>query len=290
MRTELASLDLAEEELAECRRMAGILATDPAAMSREDVASHVRTCRLCQTMALRRPRPVMRAVLGFLSASPAHLAALARRQLATGQRLAQALTSAPGTATLSPLSRLAEMGASVAMATAVSAGAFTSPPVPTAPAVAVPAAVPIATPVEPVETVAAATPLVAGGDQRADGTASPTPVAVPPALPIVSALPCTLGNLSKVLQPPATPVGATPTPGSGALLSELLSPLNSVTPMLACDPTLAHLGQTIQALSGQKPPGVHPPPQTGPSTPAGAGLDDLFRLLQQLLGLTPAAH
>jgi RNA polymerase sigma-70 factor (ECF subfamily) len=293
MRTELASLDLAEEELAECRRMAGILATDPAAMSREDVASHVRTCRLCQTMARRRPRPVMRAVLGFLTASPAHLATLARRQLATGQRLAQALTSAPGTATLSPLSRLAEMGASVAMATAVSAGAFTSPPPPTAPAVAVPAAVPIvASPVDPVETVAAAMPLVAGGDQRAGDTAAATPAAAPPALPIVSALPCTLGSLSKVLQPPAAGGAATPavpTPGSGTLLSELLSPLNSVTPMLACDPTLAHLGQTIQALSGQKPSAVHPPPQTGASAPAGQGLD-LFRLLQQLLGLTSGTH
>jgi RNA polymerase sigma-70 factor (ECF subfamily) len=284
MRTELASLDLAEEELAECRRMAGILATDPAAMSREDVASHVRTCRLCQAMARRRPRPVMRAVLGFLGASPAHLATLARRQLATGHRLAQALTSAPGTATLSPLSRLAEMGASVAMATAVSAGAFTSPP-PTAPALAVPAAVPIvATPVDPVETVAAAVPPVAGGDQPAGGPTEPAPAAAPPALPIVSALPCTLGNLSKVLQPSATPAVATPTPGSGALLSELLSPLNSVTPMLACDPTLSHLGQTIQALSGQKPSVVHPPPQTGASPPAGQGFD-LFRLLQQLLGL-----
>jgi RNA polymerase sigma-70 factor (ECF subfamily) len=289
MRTELASLDLAEEELAECRRMAAILATDPAAMSREDVASHVRTCRLCQTMARRRPRPVMRAVLGFLGASPAHLATLARRQLATGHRLAQALTSAPGTATLSPLSRLAEMGASVAMATAVSAGAFTSPPPPTAPALAVPAAVPIvATPVDPVETVAAAMPPVAGGDQRA-GAPTAAPPAAPPALPIVSALPCTLGNLSKVLQPSATPAVATPTPGSGALLSELLSPLNSVTPMLACDPTLSHLGQTIQALSGQKPPGVHPPPQTGASPPAGQGLD-LFKLLQQLLGLTSGTH
>jgi RNA polymerase sigma-70 factor, ECF subfamily len=289
MRTELASLDLAEEELAECRRMAAILATDPAAMSREDVASHVRTCRLCQTMARRRPRPVMRAVLGFLGASPAHLATLARRQLATGHRLAQALTSAPGTATLSPLSRLAEMGASVAMATAVSAGAFTSPPPPTAPALAVPAAVPIvATPVNPVETVAAVPP-VAGGDQPAGGPAAPAPPAAPPALPIVSSLPCTLGNLSKVLQPSATPAVATPTPGSGALLSELLSPLNSVTPMLACDPTLAHLGQTIQALSGQKPPVVHPPPQTGASPPAGQGFD-LFRLLQQLLGLPSGTH
>jgi len=180
------------------------------------------------------------------------------------------------------------MGASVAMATAVSAGAFTSPPVPTAPAVAVPAAVPIATPVDPVETVAAAMPLVASGDQRSVGTTAATPAA-PSGVPIVSALPCTLGNLSKVLQPPATPVGATPTPGSGALLSELLSPLNSVTPMLACDPTLAHLGQTIQALSGQKPPVVHPPPQTGASAPAGQGFD-LFRLLQQLLGLPSGTH
>jgi len=105
----------------------------------------------------------------------------------------------------------------------------------------------------------------------------------------VSALPCTLGNLSKVLQPSAAPAVATPTPGSGALLSELLSPLNSVTPMLACDPTLSHLGQTIQALTGQKPPVVHPPPQTGASPPAGQGFD-LFRLLQQLLGLTSGTH
>src|SRR2546423_6895973 len=113
MRVELAGLDLAEEEMAECRRMASILATDPAAMSREDVAGHLRTCRLCQARARRRPRQAMRAFLGFLVASPA--------------RLAQALTSAPGAATLSPLSRLAEMGASVAVATAVSAGAFTGP-------------------------------------------------------------------------------------------------------------------------------------------------------------------
>jgi hypothetical protein len=144
--------------------------------------------------------------------------------------------------------------------------------------------------VEPVETFAATTAPVAGGDQRAGGTATPGSPPAPPALPIVSALPCTLGNLSKVLQPPATPAIATPTPGSGALLSELLSPLNSVTPMLACDPTLAHLGQTIQALSGQKPPGVHPPPQTGAGGPAVSGLDPLIRLLQQLLGLASPAH
>jgi RNA polymerase sigma-70 factor (ECF subfamily) len=294
MRTELASLDLAEEELAECRRMAGILATDPAAMSREDVADHVRTCRLCQAMSRRGPRQAMRAFLGFLTASPAHFATLARRQLGVGHRLAQALTSAPGTATLSPLSRLAEMGASVAMATAVSAGAFSSPPAPTAPGVAVRVAVPIvAPPVEPIETVAASMPPASGGVERPAGSVGPNSPAPPPGLPILSSVPCTLGNLSKVLQPPANGGAATPPappPGSGALLSELLSPLNSVTPMLACDPTLAHLGQTIQALSGQKPSGVHPPPQMAPSAPAGPGLDPLIRLLQQLLGLTPTAH
>src|SRR6266550_1544517 len=74
MRIELAGLDLAEEELAECRRMASILATDPAAMSREDVAGHLRTCRLCQARARRRPRQAMRAFLGFLTASPARIA------------------------------------------------------------------------------------------------------------------------------------------------------------------------------------------------------------------------
>ncbi|TMK53371.1 MAG: sigma-70 family RNA polymerase sigma factor [Actinobacteria bacterium] len=278
MRVELAGLDLAEEEMAECRRMASILATDPAAMSREDVAAHLRTCRLCQARARRRPRQVMRAILGFLTASPA--------------RLAQALASAPGTATLSPLSRLAEMGASVAVATAVSAGAFTSPAVATAPPIAVPVSVPmVAAPAGPVETTAA--PAPAPGDSDGQGSASapaPAPAAAVPALPIVSSLPCALTNLSKVLQQPAAGGAATPagvTPGSGNLLSELLSPVNSLSPVLACDPTLAHVAGVVKALSGQKPAGVPAPAKAGPAAPAPQGID-LFALLQQLLGLTPS--
>lgn len=279
MRVELAGLDLAEEEMAECRRMASILATDPAAMSREDVAGHLRTCRLCQARARRRPRQAMRAILGFLMASPA--------------RLAQVLTSAPGTATLSPLSRLAEMGASVAVATAVSAGAFTSSAVATAPPVAVPVSVPIvAAPADPAEP-AAATPSAPGsnGGQGSVSAPAAAPAAAAPALPIVSSVPCAVTNLGKVLQQPAAPGAATPagvSPGSGNLLSELLSPVNSLTPVLACDPTLAKVAGAIRSLSGQKPTGGPPPAKAGPTAPAGQGID-LFALLQQLLGLNVSA-
>ncbi len=279
MRVELAGLDLAEEEMAECRRMASILATDPAAMSREDVAGHLRTCRLCQARARRRPRQAMRAILGFLAASPA--------------RLAQALASAPGTATLSPLSRLAEMGASVAVATAVSAGAFTGPAVATPPPMAVPVSVPIvAAPADPGETTAA--PVSTPGDSGGQGSVSTpasAPAAAAPSLPVVSSLPCALTNLSKVLQQPAAGGAATPagiTPGSGNLLSELLSPVNSLSPVLACDPTLAHVAAVVKVLSGQKPAGVPPPAKAGPTPPAEQGID-LFALLQQLLGLSPSA-
>src|SRR5437763_4188320 len=256
MRIELAGLGLAEEELAECRRMASILATDPAAMSREDVAGHLRTCRLCQARARRRPRQAMRAFLGFLTASPA--------------RIAQALASAPGAATLSPLSRLAEMGASVAVATAVSAGAFTSA-VATAPPMAVPVSVPVVTaPAEPVGSAAPAAPTGASGGQGSPSTPVPSPAPAAPALPIVSSLPCALTNLSKVLQQPAAGGAASAagaTPGSGNLLSELLSPVNSLSPVLACDATLARVATTIKALSSQKP-AVPPPAQAGPTAPA----------------------
>jgi RNA polymerase sigma-70 factor, ECF subfamily len=282
MRVELAGLDLAEEEMAECRRMASILATDPAAMSREDVSGHLRTCRLCQARARRRPRQAMRAILGFLAASPA--------------RLAQALASAPGTATLSPLSRLAEMGASVAVATAVSAGAFTSPAVATAPPVAVPVSVPIvAAPADPAEPAAVPSTPGTGGGQGSVSAPAAAPSAAAPALPIVSSLPCAVTNLTKVLQQPAAGGAATPAgvaPASGNLLSELLSPVNSLTPVLACDPTLAKVAGAVRSLSGQTPAGGPPPVKAGPPAPAGQGID-LFALLQQLLGLTvgsPGPH
>jgi RNA polymerase sigma-70 factor (ECF subfamily) len=277
MRVELAGLDLAEEEMAECRRMASILATDPAAMSREDVSGHLRTCRLCQARARRRPRQAMRAILAFLTASPA--------------RLAQALASAPGTATLSPLSRLAEMGASVAVATAVSAGAFTGPAVPTASPIVVPVSMPIvAAPADPAETAAPPSTPADSGGQGSVNTPAPASASPAPALPIVSSLPCALTNLGKVLQQPAAGGAATPagvTPGSGNLLSELLSPVNSLSPVLACDPTLARVAGAVRVLSGQKP-AVPPPAKAGPTAPAPQGLD-LFALLQQLLGLTPSA-
>ena len=132
-----------------------------------------------------------------------------------------------------------------------------------------------------------------GGQPSASNGAAP-PAGAPPALPILGSLPCTVANLSKVLQQPAAGGAATPAgavPGSGNLLSELLSPVNSLSPVLACDPTLAHLTATIQALSGQKP-SVHAPAPAAASASAGQGLD-LLRLLEQLLGLTrliPSTH
>jgi RNA polymerase sigma-70 factor (ECF subfamily) len=290
MRTELASLDLAEEEMAECRRMASMLATNPAAMSREDVASHMRTCRICQEMAgPHRTRQAARAVLGFLVASPTHLAALARRQLGAGHRLAQALTASPGTAGLSPLSRLAEMGASVAVATAVSAAALGSPGVARATqATSVPVAMPMVAPAEPVRAaVPVAAPLVLAAKSGADAPAV-APGAAAPALPIVSSLSCTVNNLGKALQQPV-PAGAAPAngaaPGSGDLLSELLSPVTALSPVLACDPTLSHLAGSIRTLTASlQGPRPKTPPQAGTNEPTQTL--DLIRLLEQLLGLS----
>jgi hypothetical protein len=146
--------------------------------------------------------------------------------------------------------------------------------------------------VEPIETVAASMPPVGGGAERSAGPVGSNSPSPPPGLPILSSLPCTLGNLSKVLQPPAAGGAATPpapAPGSGNLLSELLSPVSSLSPVLACDPTLAHVvGGTLQSLTGRKSSGA-PPPAQGAGAPAVQGLD-LIRLLQQLLGLTPTAH
>ena len=290
MRVELASLDLAEEEMAECRRMASMLATDPTAMSREDVAGHMRSCRLCQAMVRRRPRQAMRAIIGFLAVSPAHMASLARRQLSTGQRLVQAFTSAPGTATLSPFARIAEMGASVAVATAVSAGAFSGSAVASAPAVAVPAAVPIVAPSDPAGPGApVAVPLTTISTISGNAPTAATPAGTSPALPIVGSLPCTLANLGKVLQQPTAGTGAGAlNPASGNLLSELLSPVSSLTPVLACDPTLSHVGAVVQSLTGQKPSGTQAPATNGAGS-TGQPLG-LITFLQQLLGQTPSTH
>src|SRR5437870_3361980 len=56
MRLELKHLDLAEGERASCRRTATLLASDPAALSYEEVMEHLRLCPHCQATAKRRPR------------------------------------------------------------------------------------------------------------------------------------------------------------------------------------------------------------------------------------------
>jgi hypothetical protein len=145
----------------------------------------------------------------------------------------------------------------------------------------------------PADGAASGPPPVAGGGEHSGSAAGAPPAGTSPALPIVGSLPCTIANLGKVLQPPAgggaaTPAGAAP--GSGNLLSELLSPVNSLSPVLACDPTLAHLTQTIQSLSGPKPARRQAPAPATATTPAGQGLDDLLHLLQQLLSLAGGTH
>ncbi|HYR63829.1 MAG TPA: sigma-70 family RNA polymerase sigma factor [Actinomycetota bacterium] len=297
MRVELASLDLAEEEMAECRRMASMLATDPAAMSREDVAAHMRSCRLCQAIARRRPRDAMRALLGLLAASPSHLTGLFRRQLLLGQRLAHSVTASPGAATLSPLSRFAEIGASVAVATAVSAGALSGSAAAGSQLRPIPVAVPIVAPAEPAPAQAApAAPVVAVS--KTSTTAQP---AAAPGLPVVSALPCAVGALTRTLQAgsgtPLGGAGSAASPESGNLLSEILSPVNALSPVLACDPTLSGLGTAIQSLTGpltgQKSSAGTQAQQAqanpGAATSHGAVID-LMQLLQQLLGQHPDAH
>ena len=285
MRAELASLDLAEEELAECRRMANVLAADPAAVSREDVAAHMRTCRLCQAMSRRRsPGQSLHALGVLLMATPTHLAALLRRPVLAGARIAHSVVASPATATMSPLSRLAEVGASVVVATAVSASAFSAAPATAPAATAPPAAVPIVAAAAPV-AVPVGAPQASASVPLGGSSASAQPSTASGGLPVLGGLSC---MLNRALQPAAG--GA---PQSGDLLSELLSPLNSLSPVLNCDPTLSQVDTTLKSLTtpaGTKPPAAAPPASAPPTSTQPSLLPALQQLLQSLLGQPSPGH
>ena len=288
MRVELASLDLAEEEMAECRRMASLLATNPGAMSREDVAGHLRTCRLCQAIERKhRPRQIAHGAVALVMAGSTHLGELLRRNCALGQRLVQTFVSSPGTATLSPLSRLAEVGATVAVATAVSAGMLGAPAVQQT----LPAAVPVAVPIVDHQPDAALTAQVSAGDPPVATAVGPATSATSATLPVVGAVPCILAGAGHVLSPaPNTASTASSTPAQGTLLSELLSPATALSPVLDCDPTLSQVGAAVRSLSGAKPAGGGSQATTESTAPQSASpmapALNLVQYLLRLLGLT----
>jgi len=282
MRLELKDLDLAEGEQASCRRTANLLASDPAALSYADVLEHLRQCPLCQATARRRSRRAVHGLLGLLGAGAGQLVEVLRRQVAWGHRLMQAVMTSPGTGTMSPLSRLAEVGASVAVATAFSAGSLA----------ATTAAQPIVTPDTPVPVaVPAAVPEVPPADS---GQAAPAgrnrgtrPAAGAGAASGLSPLSCELAALGRLGTGEAgtTPAGPgltalSPATGSGQVVSELLSPINALSPVLACDPTLSQVGAALSRLrsgvqtlatslaASSQPQAAPPGTQSGP--PGGA--------------------
>jgi len=315
MRLELKHLDLAEGERASCRRTANLLASDPAALSNEGVMEHLRLCLVCQAAARRRPSRALHGLLGVLGAGAGQLVEVLRRQLALGHRLVQAVMSSPGTGTLSPLSRLAEVGASVAVATAVSAGSLTGTTA-AQPIVTPDTPVPVAVPAAGVPEVPPADPGQAG---RAGRNRSTGPAAGAGARSGLSPLECELAAVSHLGSGVAgtTPAGPGLTGlGSGQVVSELLSPVNALSPVLACDPTLSQVGAALSRLRGgvqtlatslaastsqpqPGPLGAQTAPQGPGSAPAqasGKGAAqaqpaDTAQLLSQLLGPhAPAAH
>jgi RNA polymerase sigma-70 factor (ECF subfamily) len=272
LRLELKRLEAAEGERASCRRTLSLLAADPAALSSKEVLDHLRTCSICQADAERRGhRGFLHAGLAMLAAGSAHAADVLRRQAAWGERLLQTMLGAPGTP-LSPLSRLAEIGASVAVATAVSAGTFSA-----------------ATPVQPVtfpdppasisvpaDTAPAALPVVVARPavHLSKRVAVPAPAAAQPSP--VGILPCAVNALGRVASGPSG--------SSGQLLSELLDPMNALSPVLACDPTLSSVGTTLGGVGKgvQNLTSSLTQPQSQPTDPK--------QLLDNLLGGGQAKH
>jgi RNA polymerase sigma-70 factor (ECF subfamily) len=252
MRLELKRLELAEGELAACRRTAALLASDPTAPAREEVAEHLRTCGVCQSLVGRRRRSSIHAAWGLVLTSSTGLAGILRRQVASGGRLLQTFANSPTTASFSPLSRLAEVGATVAVATVVSAGTFGSQ----APAPVVPPAVTIVHAV-PTANVPAAVPLtVAATSSSASSPASVTPAGPAPASAQLSqTIPCALTALGQMEPNEAAASSASAASGGGGLLgtgqllSQLLSPINALVPVLNCNSTLAGVGKTVNGLT-----------------------------------------
>lgn len=279
MRLELKRQESAEGEMAACRRTATLLASDPHALGREEVAEHLKECRVCQSLARRRrPGEAFHAAWATVLGASTMSFEFLRRQLDAGQRLVSHVVNTPGAGSLSPFSRLAEVGVTVVAATAVTAGTLGAA-APAAPR-AIPAATPIVAPqfAEPVQQPAAAVPV-----------APVLPAAKPPAVPPAAAtsgssvsqtLSCVGDGLSKVgTSLHGATAGLTSAPGAGQVLSELLSPVNALSPVLACEPALTGVGQAVAGLTSGVQGLVNGVTQTNPPTaPADGGL------LGQLLG------
>lgn len=268
LRVELQQIDLAEEEMAACRRAASMMASG-GAVSSEEVAEHVRTCTICQGMARkRRPRQVMHGAVGLLLAGSGHAAAALRRQAAWAQTLAHNVLSSSAAASVSPMARLAEIGASVAVATAVSAGSLAGPanaqrvvlpptrPIP----LTAPPALPAPAPAQPV--VPAAQPQAVVPADHTAGPQVPKPS---------DASTCLAGAGTSAAQSSAA--GA-----SGNLIAEMLTPVNALSPLLACNPALAPVSQVVGGVVGGLQ-GV-----AGTLVPASSGSTQGDNLLQAVLG------
>ncbi|HEU5004286.1 MAG TPA: RNA polymerase sigma factor [Actinomycetota bacterium] len=286
MRLELKRLEHAEGEMAACRRTATLLASDPNALGREEVAEHLRECSICQSLARRRrPGQAFHAAwVSMLGASGMGIEFL-RRQLEAGQRVVSGFVNTPGAGSLSPFARLAEVGATMVAATAVAAGTLGAAA--PAPARAVPAAAPIVAPplAQPVQPPASALPAVPAVPPSRPAAAPVTPATTGSS--VGQTLSCVSTGLSKVGSSlPAVPA-ALAAPGAGQVLSELLSPVNALSPVLACDPALAGVGQAVTGVTGGVQDlvnGVEGTGQGSPAPPAGGGL------LSQLLGSSSAGH
>ena len=289
MRIELKRLDLVEGELAACRRAATLLASNPTDVSREEVAAHLRQCSICQSMAGRRhPRNLMHGAWALLLAGPAGLGDGLRRLLGWSQRAGQGILASSGASTLAPLSRLVEVGATVAMATAVSAGSFVHPAPAPVPAVAVPA--PVVMPAQPATAgVVAPAPAQPSPAEPAAVAAAGTPAAA--SQQVASELSCALNAVRDGNGQSGTASssgsGGTGSGGTGSagvttgshgargMLSQLVSPVNALVPVLSCTPALAGVGAGAQAVASTLGSGL------AGSTQASAGA---MGLLNNLLG------
>ena len=286
MRLELKRLEHAEGEMAACRRTATLLASDPNALAHQEVAEHLRECRICQALARRRrPGDAFHAAwASVLGASVVGFEFL-RRQVDAGQRLVSSMANAPATGTLSPLSRLAEVGATVVAATAVTVGTLGAAAPPAARAIP-PAspivAAPLAQPVQPAAAPAPVTPVV-----------PTTRPATAPAAPGITGssvgqtLSCVGTGLSKVGSSLQGAGAALASPGAGQVLSELLTPVDALSPVLACDPALTGVAQAVTGLTGGVQGLVSGVAGAGSSSPAGAPTGGL---LGQILGAAPTHH
>ena len=272
LRVELRQIDMDEEELAACRRAGAMLASG-GGVTDEEVSQHVRTCTICQGMArARRPRQAVTAAVGFLALSSGHAAHLVRRQASWAHAVLQSMVNAPAAGVASPMARMAEIGASVAVVAAVSAGSFAGTATQSGwfrpPARPVPLTAPYVPPVLVPAAPAPVAPVAGTGDP------SSTRAALPVATQTGGASdPCTAATSAQANQTSAAVA-------SGNVVAELLSPVSALSPLLACNPLLAPVGGLVSGLTASLAP-----PSTSSTNSSSTSTGNL---LQGLLSGAPA--